>query len=132
MQTIVVPAVDSPAGHLALELAKERASGSGAELILVGTANVADQVADNVAAVKDFLARLEADLTAEGVRVRTEWYVGESLGRATVVAAREHGADLVVVGLRRRSAVGKAILGSYEQEILMDAPCPVLSVRPPH
>ena len=40
------------------------------------------------------------------------------------------GASLVVMGYRRRSPAGKAILGSDAQGILMRAPCPVLAVRP--
>ncbi len=43
---------------------------------------------------------------------------------------REVGATLCVIGLRRRSQVGKMLLGSNAHRILMESPCPVLSVRP--
>jgi nucleotide-binding universal stress UspA family protein len=43
--------------------------------------------------------------------------------------ASEVSADLIVIGLRRRSPVGKLILGSNAQRILLDAPCPVLAVK---
>ena len=37
--------------------------------------------------------------------------------------------SLLVIGLRKRSAVGKLLLGSMAQDILMNAPCPVLCVK---
>ncbi|MFC6706130.1 universal stress protein [Flexivirga alba] len=44
--------------------------------------------------------------------------------------ADEESADLLVIGLRRRSPVGKLILGANAQRILLDAACPVLAVKP--
>lgn len=43
--------------------------------------------------------------------------------------AEETGAELIVIGLRRRTAVGKLILGGSAQRILLDASCPVLAVK---
>lgn len=43
--------------------------------------------------------------------------------------AEATGADLIVIGLRRRSPVGKLLLGSNAQRILLDAPCAVLAVK---
>ena len=39
------------------------------------------------------------------------------------------GAELCVIGIRRRTAVGKMLMGSNAHRILMDAPCPVLAVK---
>ena len=44
-------------------------------------------------------------------------------------AAQETDAELIVVGLRHRTAVGKLLLGSYAQRVLLEADCPVLAVK---
>ena len=46
-----------------------------------------------------------------------------------VNVAQDVEADIIVIGLRRRSPVGKLILGSNAQRVLLDAPCPVLAVK---
>jgi hypothetical protein len=46
--------------------------------------------------------------------------------------ATQVNASLIVVGLHRRSAVGKAFLGSTAQRIILSAACPVLSVPRVH
>ncbi len=43
----------------------------------------------------------------------------------------ETGAELLVIGLKRRSAVGKLLMGSAAQRILLDVECPVLGVKGP-
>ena len=46
-----------------------------------------------------------------------------------LTVAEEHRADLIVIGLRRRTPAGKLILGSSAQRILLEAGCPVLAVK---
>ncbi|TDE88948.1 universal stress protein [Occultella glacieicola] len=55
---------------------------------------------------------------------------GSDVAEALMGAAEEASADLIVIGLRRRSPLGKLILGSNAQRILLDASCPVLAVKP--
>lgn len=45
--------------------------------------------------------------------------------------AEDERADMIVIGVRRRSPVGKAFLGSESQDILLQADCPVLAVKAP-
>jgi nucleotide-binding universal stress UspA family protein len=45
--------------------------------------------------------------------------------------ADEVGATLAVIGVRRRSPVGKAVLGSRAQDVLLHLDCAVLAVKDP-
>ncbi len=67
----------------------------------------------------------EVDAAPRATRVRVE--IGDPAVTVHQVA-QEEDADLIVIGIRNRSRVGKLILGSSAQEILLGAPCPVLGV----
>lgn len=54
---------------------------------------------------------------------------GHDTAGALVDLATEIGATLLVMGTRRRSPVGKLLLGSTVQRVLLDAPMPVLVVK---
>lgn len=48
-----------------------------------------------------------------------------------ILAAAESGdVDMVVLGIRRRTPIGKILLGSTSQRVIMEAPCPVVCVKP--
>ena len=76
------------------------------------------------------LQELDAQLRAAGLTLTLESSVLSDPGDAVIQIAQDRNADMIVVGLRHRSMVGKLILGSTVQRILLDATCPVLAVRP--
>ena len=51
------------------------------------------------------------------------------LAEAILGLATSEQADLLVIGSRRRSPVGKLIMGSTVQRVLLDAPMPVLVTK---
>lgn len=131
MSLIVVPVVLTPAGRRAVEEAKHEATLRNASLILVGNASVTptEPVLEKVTTLRDYITQLEKDLIADGFDTQSDWTVADDLARQVLETARQRKAILIVLGLRERTPTGKALLGSYEQEILLDAPCPVLTVR---
>lgn len=50
------------------------------------------------------------------------------VGDTIVAHANSVGADYLALGLKNRSRVGKFLMGSEVQQILLDAPCPILGV----
>jgi nucleotide-binding universal stress UspA family protein len=50
---------------------------------------------------------------------------GEDLTRL----AEEHQVDAIIMGVRRRSKVGKLVFGSTAQYVILNAPCPVVTVK---
>ena len=129
---IVTGFIRSAEGREALQRSIEEVRQRGGRLIVVhssegGTSESAvDVLADN-----EELERIDAELTAEGIDHEVKEFArGNTPAEDVVSVANESKADLIVIGLRRRSLVGKLLLGSNAQDILMRADCPVLVVKP--
>ncbi|HEY1133850.1 MAG TPA: universal stress protein [Nocardioides sp.] len=122
MTTIVVGYVAKPEGEAALARALEEASLRQARVVLVSSTR-GEQVEAGVDAARE---RLAAAGVEHDVRVSTGAFdPAEDL----LAVAEEVAADLIVIGLRRRTPVGKLLLGSNAQRILLDAHAPVLAVK---
>lgn len=126
--SVVVAHLSTPEGREALDSAATEAVRRGTELVVVVT-EASTSTPELAAAHEDDLRRVEARLEGTGTTLRRE-QGSSDLADDLVGAAERSSADLIVIGLRRRSPVGKLILGSNAQRILLDAPCPVLAVKP--
>lgn len=66
----------------------------------------------------------------EGIDCNTHLLIrGLSAGEDLVEFANENQIDLIVVGVKRRSKVGKLLMGSTAQYVILQAECPVISVK---
>jgi nucleotide-binding universal stress UspA family protein len=131
---ILLGYVDSPEGEAALRTAVDEARLRDAELVIVSHLRVSgvSEQGREAAAARDALESLEAGIREQGVACRTHWSIGmESVASALLSHAKDEGAGLIVLGIRRRSPVGKLVLGSNAQDILLRADCPVLAVKAP-
>jgi len=130
MPGVVVGYVPKPEGEAALLRAVEEARERGLSLVIVSS-----QREDETN--EEWIRKTEADLAAARERLdRTgiayeirHTVAGVGAADDLVEIAEETDADLLVIGVRRRSPVGKLILGTQAQRILLDAPCPVLVVK---
>ncbi len=129
LRCIVVGYLPSPEGTAAFERAKALARAASARLVVVNTGRNGDYHHPSFASAQD-LDAIDAELTEAGVEHEVfQPTDGRSSAEAILGAALRHDADLVVIGLRRRSPVGKLIMGSVAQHVLLDATCPVLTVK---
>lgn len=129
--SIVVGYVPTPAGEAAVQAAVAEAGLRGEDLLVVNSAREGAVVETTVAAEEDLDRVVEqaaaAGVAAEVVRgTHRDDFTDEILDLAD-----QHDASLIVIGLRRRSTVGKFIMGSVAQRILLQADRPVLAVKPP-
>jgi nucleotide-binding universal stress UspA family protein len=50
-------------------------------------------------------------------------------GEDLVLFAKNNDIDLIFVGVKKRSKVGKLVFGSTAQYVILEAPCPVVSIN---
>jgi nucleotide-binding universal stress UspA family protein len=127
--TIVVGYIPTPEGIAAFVRAKEEAVFRGARLVVVNTGQSGDFATATFATPQDIDAigneLREAGLDHEVVQATSGLAPAEEILR---VAAAES-AELIVIGIRHRTPVGKLLLGSTSQQVLLDAACAVLAVK---
>jgi nucleotide-binding universal stress UspA family protein len=117
--SICVAVTDSREGQAALAAAVEEAAQLTAELVVVN------------------LTGADLDPASLGARVSCEIIVPSGTGNLDeverVLRVLEDRPDIsrLVVGVRKRSPVGKAVLGSIPQRLILEATVPVLAVKTP-
>ncbi|MGO4257385.1 universal stress protein [Marmoricola sp. RAF53] len=126
---IVVGYVPTPEGVAAFEYATAAAQRDDATLVVVNTGYRGDDSGPSFASQTD-LDAIADQLAALGVAHEIRQPANaDSPADEVLKAAEETDADLIVIGLRRRSAVGKLFLGSSAQQILLESVCPVVAVK---
>lgn len=115
---IVVGYSSKPEGRAALDRAILAAGLTNASVIVVYTSP------------DEELAAAQAELEAAGLQYETRRAPDEHDPADEMIRIADTAASaMIVIGLRRRSPVGKLLLGSNAQRVLLDASCPVLAVK---
>jgi nucleotide-binding universal stress UspA family protein len=126
---VLVAFVPTPEGRAALRRGVLECRLRGARLVVVNSEYASGEVAgpdpaaDEVRAACAELGEPEPDFEVH--RLHDAYEPADHV----LEVAEETGAELIVIGLRRRTAVGKLILGGSAQRILLDASVPVLAVK---
>lgn len=126
---IVVGFTPTPEGEAAVARAVVEARAHGQDLLVLNVSARSDPPEETFASDSE-IADLEQILTASGVPHEVRQLVrGKDPADEVVEVAQAVGAEMIVIGLRHRSPVGKLLLGSNSQRILLEAGCPVLAVK---
>lgn len=129
--TVVVGYVPTPRGLAALDAAIEEATRRQGRMVVVNTGRDGDYSHADFAPPED-LDAIAAQLTTLGIDHEIlQPTAGRSAAEEILLTARDHDAALIVIGIRRRSPVGKLLTGSTSQAVLLEAECPVLAVKAP-
>ena len=127
--TILVAYIPRAEGQAALEkgieLAKERN-----EFLIVVNATPGGSGDDPSRADAQDVERVELLLSVSGIKAEFKQFVrGKNAVEELEELVATSNASMLVIGLRRRTAVGKLLMGSMAQEILMQISCPILAVK---
>jgi nucleotide-binding universal stress UspA family protein len=128
--TIVIGFVPTPVGEAALEAGLAEAVAHGDDVVILNSprrrSTVDAELIDETAA-----DALVARASAAGVTARVDHADhGDDLVETFARVADAVSARLVVIGLRRRSPVGKLVTGSDAQRLLLELDVPILAVKP--
>jgi nucleotide-binding universal stress UspA family protein len=127
--SIIVGYIPTAEGTAALDRAITEARKSRSRLVIINSSR-GDAIVDKRYAQAEDISALTERLDREGIEHLVLQPVrGHDAANEVLEAAEKYRAELIVIGLRRRTPVGKLIMGSAAQQILLEASCPVLAVK---
>lgn len=130
--SILVGSLPSREGRAALQVAVDECliRGTDLELIEMSDGDRGFEESEK-RAWQESLRQAEQRMADGGRSIVTHDVIGDDIAQSLVDTADSIKADVIVIGLRRRSPVGKLLLGSNAQRVLLEASCPVLAVKAP-
>ncbi len=128
---ILVGYEESRVAEAALKLALKHARAFGADIFIMTSLEQSHELQiDDIEEVEDKLEELKIAYKIDDLHCET--YAMVSLltpGENLVEFAQENDIDEIVIGVKKRSKVGKLVFGSNAQYVILEAPCPVVTVK---
>ena len=115
----------------ALELSKKHAKAFGAEIHLVASMDKGtDTNLMGIEKIETALQYAQESVAEENIVCQQHLLIrGLTPGEDLVEYIRENDIDAVFLGIHRRSKIGKLLMGSTAQYVILEAPCPVITIR---
>ncbi|MDD5335849.1 MAG: universal stress protein [Rhodoferax sp.] len=127
--TILVAYVPRPEGQAALDKGIEIAKRRSERLVVVNASPGGAKEDPSFADVQDY-ERVQQLLADSGLDAELKQYVrGKNAVEEIEALVEALQVSVLIIGLRKRSPVGKLIMGSVAQELLLSVSCPVLAVK---
>lgn len=128
---IMVCLDESEVSQKALDLAISHAQAFDAQIEIVTTMEkgTEDEQPD-IRHAEDRLEKTKSVFDDAGISCNTHLLIrGLSPGKDLVEFATDNGIDEIIIGVRRKSKVGKLVFGSTAQYVILKAHCPVVTVK---
>jgi nucleotide-binding universal stress UspA family protein len=121
----------SNSGKEALDLAKNHAMAFKGEVdVITSMVKGTERERQDMDQAKRGLEYTEAFFKENNIPCKTHLLIrGLSSGEDLVEFAQENNIDEIIVGVKRRSKVGKLLMGSTAQYVILNAHCPVVTVK---
>lgn len=125
--TVAVGYVTTPEGRAALAHGFIEAELRKTDLLVITAASLVpgDELDADLERARALVGATSCEVLVRGIEQ------GQSAAAELVDVSYEDDVELVVLGLRRRSPVGKLVMGSTAQHVLLEAHCPVTAVKVP-
>ncbi len=114
-----------------MDLAVKHAKAFDGEILVVTSLIGGDKTElDEISLAEKNLEKAKTYFNDAGIKTNTHLLVrGLEAGEDLVTFAKEKKVDEIILGVRSRSKVGKLLFGSTAQFVILEAHCPVLSVK---
>jgi nucleotide-binding universal stress UspA family protein len=121
----------SGAAKNALDMAKKHAKAFGAKVyILTSMVKGTERQLEDIEKAERDLEGIKTFFENERVPCEVHLLIrGLSPGEDLVQFAKEHKIDEIIVGIEKKSKVGKFVFGSNAQYVILEAPCPVVTIK---